>query len=177
MANEASPIIKIRPISLKSGINPESFNLNSAFLEKIKNQITNTAPAPWPKIVATALPAMPQFNTKTNSQFSAIQTITLTTLVINAILGAPADLIKLFIPIPIDRKIKPKHWIWTNVFVPSHRFSGVPITERRKSINSQPHNAIITAKPINNKNELPKHCSTFFLSFFPRRIAASALPP
>ena len=120
-----------------------------------------TATVP-PGIAATALPAMPQPKTKTNSQLSAIHTITLTTFVINAILGAPADLMKLFIPIPIDRKIKPKHWICTNVFVPSHKFSGVPITASKGLINNQPQSAIITAKPINNNKELPKHCSTFF---------------
>ena len=162
IANDARPIVKIRPISLKSGINPVSFSLNSAFLENVKNQITNTAPAPWPKIVATALPATPQFITKTNNQFRIIQTMTLTTFVINAIFGAPADLMKLFIPIPIDKKIKPKHWICTNVFVPSHKFSGVPITASKGSINNQPQIAIITAKPISNRKELPKHCSTFF---------------
>ena len=67
------------------------------------------APAPCPKIVARPLPITPILNSITNNQFSAIQTTTLTALVRRAYLGAPAVRIKLFMPIPIDRKIKPKH--------------------------------------------------------------------
>lgn len=109
IANEASPISKIRPINFPLGTKPEILSLKALFLLNTKNQITKIAPAPCPKIVARPLPITPILNLRTNNQLSAMQTITLTTLVRRANLGAPAVRIKLFIPIPTDKKINPKH--------------------------------------------------------------------
>ncbi len=67
------------------------------------------APAPCPRIVANALPPTPQCISSTNIQFRMMQTITLTTFVRSANFGAPAVRMKLFIPIPIERKKNPKH--------------------------------------------------------------------
>lgn len=107
IAKEARPITKILPINFPFGFNPDNLSLNALFFEHAKNQNTKTAPPPWPNIVARPLPATPQPNSKTKIQLRTIQIITLTTLVNSANLGAPAVLMKLFIPMPTASKKNP----------------------------------------------------------------------
>ena len=85
-----------------------AYSLNATFLVNRKYHNTETQETPWPSTVASALPTTPMPMTSTNSALSTVHATAPMIMVASARLGAPAVRMKLFTPMPMHWKMKPR---------------------------------------------------------------------